>query len=303
MLGAGSMDHISQPSYHQSMMSDSTLMPGDAKRANRDALNESAPDRIAEGSYIHAKNSGTAVADVRAADEEEEVDAPAGDTPAKANAADVEWKAQRPSPMLETEQGNVFSPLTCVAKRERIMKFFMAKSLPAETQRAVWTLSKWKQSGAGNAVWLLLIPYGFSEVPAQFMKNGGERAIALASAMRAWDLERKCPPNEHEWREALTEALSVLRGHAQVLCPDFKNEAIFDIPKVMALSSWGAFSSPSVVERTLQAIVDDATVSLEDESKPFKYYSMNNQVKLMREGQSIINRLKRAIRVKGHHAD
>lgn len=286
-------------------MSASALVPGDAKNAGRDGSSAEVPERVVDGTGVDAKNPAAAAAGcstvgakVQVATAEEEASTSAGSTPLKAYVVDIEYKARRPSPMLETEKGEMFSPLTCVAKRERIPQFLMARNPPIETRRAVLTLSKWKQNGVGNAMWLLLIPYGFSKVPAQFMENGGKRAIALASAMRAWDLLRKCPPDKPKWREALC----VLRDLPQVLCPDFKNETIFDIPKEMAILSWGPLSNQPVFERMLQALVDDATVPMKDESKPTKYYSMNRQAKILEEGRSIIATVKQAIKSK-HHTD
>ena len=211
------------------------------------------------------------------------------------------WKPQKPSPMLQTENGDMFSPLTCVATRKQILKFLVWVKPPVEKVKAVLTLLQWKGNGVGNAMWLLLIPYGFSQVPAQFMKNGGNRALALACAMRSWDLLRKCPSSEPKWREALR----VLQDLAQQVYPFFKNEEIFNIPREMAESSWGIrFSTQEIVDQMLQALIDDATVLLEEESKPFKYYSMNNQVEMMRKGRkvqlSFIKRVKQTLKVKMH---
>ena len=114
--------------------------------------------------------------------------------------------------------GDLFCPLGASATDvHRIETLLLGGKVPPQRVAAVRELLAWQGDnmivGVGNAVWLLLIPYGFAPMPP--MPDATLRQmLARACDVRAAALLAVCPPS-------VRSAVGVLRCSAQEIVADY----------------------------------------------------------------------------------
>jgi len=126
--------------------------------------------------------------------------------------------------------GGMFCPLAVLADLGRVPTFVARGQLPREKELAVQALLDFHGThpavtGLANALWLLLIPYGFSAVPPM-PDDVLRRALARACDVRSAALLADCPEAEVAHSTALHTALLVLRASARELVAEYDYDAM-----------------------------------------------------------------------------